>query len=211
MSLPFHISNEPILEWFVSECHKRKYPAKSTLIYAGDSADALYFIVSGSVSVIIEDQNGHEMVLAYLNPGDFFGEMGLFDGQDVRTAWVKAKEECEIAEISYSKFMQLCEAKPELLLKLTSQIAKRLTKTSEKVGDLAFLDVTGRVARTLMDLAKDPSAITHPNGMQIKITRQELGRIVGCSREMVGRVIKVLEEQGLIDVKGKTMVIHGTR
>ncbi|MCP4273990.1 MAG: helix-turn-helix domain-containing protein, partial [Gammaproteobacteria bacterium] len=71
--------------------------------------------------------------------------------------------------------------------------------------------VTGRVARALLDLAAQPSAMTHPDGMQIKITRQELGRIVGCSREMVGRVLKVLEEQGLIDVNGKTMVVHGTR
>ncbi|MCP3674882.1 MAG: cAMP-activated global transcriptional regulator CRP [Gammaproteobacteria bacterium] len=211
MPLPFHLSREPLLEWFVSQCHRRNYPAKSTLIYAGDNSDALYFVVSGSVSVIIEDQDGRELVLAYLNAGDFFGEMGLFDGQDVRTAWVKAKEESEIAEISYSKFMTIIQTKPELLLKIASQMAQRLNKTSQKVGDLAFLDVTGRVARALLELASEPAAMTHPDGMQIKITRQELGRIVGCSREMVGRVIKVLEEQGLIDVSGKTMVVHGTR
>ena len=211
MSLPFHISREPILEWFVSQCHRRRYPAKSTLIYAGDNADALYFLLSSSVSVLIEDQEGRELVLAYLNAGDFFGEMGLFDGQDVRSAWVKAKEESEIAEISYSKFMKITEEKPELLLKLAGQMAQRLNKTSQKVSDLAFLDVTGRVARALLDLAAEPSAMSHPEGMQIKITRQELGRIVGCSREMVGRVIKTLEEQGLIDVNGKTMVVHGTR
>ena len=72
-------------------------------------------------------------------------------------------------------------------------MATRLNKTSQKVCDFAFLDVTGRVARALLDLAAQPSAMTHPEGMQIKITRQELGRIVGCSREMVGRVLKVLE------------------
>ena len=77
--------------------------------------------------------------------------------------------------------------------------------------DLAFLDVTGRVARTLLDLCKEPDAMTHPDGMQIKITRQEIGRIVGCSREMVGRVLKTLEDQGLVRVKGKTMVVYGTR
>ncbi len=211
MTQPFHISREPLLEWFLSHCHRRHYSAKSTLIYAGDSADTLYFVISGSVSVVIEDQDGRELVLSYLNPGDFFGEMGLFEGQDVRSAWVKAREKSEIAEIGYSKFMQIVEQKPELLLKLASQMAARLNKTSQKVGDLAFLDVTGRVARALLDLAAQPSAMTHPEGMQIKITRQELGRIVGCSREMVGRVLKVLEEQGLIDVSGKTMVVHGTR
>ena len=79
------------------------------------------------------------------------------------------------------------------------------------MGDLAFLDVTGRVAGTLLDLCKQPDAMTHPDGMQIKVTRQEIGRIVGCSREMVGRVLKNLEEQGLVSVKGKTMVVYGTR
>jgi len=82
---------------------------------------------------------------------------------------------------------------------------------SRKVSDLAFMDVTGRVARTLLDLCKQPDAMTHPDGMQIRITRQEIGRIVGCSREMVGRVLKSMEEQGLISVKGKTIVVFGTR
>jgi CRP/FNR family cyclic AMP-dependent transcriptional regulator len=90
-------------------------------------------------------------------------------------------------------------------------MAGRLRHTSRKVSDLAFLDVIGRVARTLLDLCKQPDAMTHPDGMQIKITRQEIGRIVGCSREMAGRVLKTLEEQGSISAKGKTMVIFGTR
>src|SRR5690606_2668499 len=85
------------------------------------------------------------------------------------------------------------------------------SRTTRKAGDLAFLDVTGRVAGTLLELCREPDAMTHPDGMQIKITRQEIGRIVGCSREMVGRVLKELEEQGLVSVKGKTMVVYGTR
>ena len=137
--------------------------------------------------------------------------MGLFDGQDIRSAWVKAKAESEIAEVGYPKFQQLAAENPEILMRLSGQMALRLRNTSQKVGDLAFMDVTGRVARTLLDLCKEPDAMTHPDGMQIKITRQELGRIVGCSREMVGRVLKVLEEQGHIHVKGKTMVIFGAR
>jgi CRP/FNR family cyclic AMP-dependent transcriptional regulator len=86
-----------------------------------------------------------------------------------------------------------------------------LRNTTRKVGDLAFFDVTGRVARCLLDLCKQPDAMTHPDGMQIKVTRQEIGRIVGCSREMVGRVLKDLEERNLVSVKGKTMVVFGTR
>src|SRR5690554_6529958 len=199
------------LDYFLSQCHRRRYPAKSTIIYAGDKSDSLFYIVKGSVTVIIEDDDGREMIMAYLNAGDFFGEMGLFDNMDSRSAWVKAKSECEVAEISYTKFREIAQQDPRVLYFIGEQMASRLRQTTRKVGDLAFLDVTGRVARTLLDLCKEPDAMTHPDGMQIKITRQEIGRIVGCSREMVGRVLKTLEEQGLVRVKGKTMVVFGTR
>jgi CRP/FNR family cyclic AMP-dependent transcriptional regulator len=208
VSLTPHIKN---VEEFLVHCHRRRYPAKSTLIYAGDKSDSLYYIIKGSVTVLIEDDEGREMIVAYLNDGDFFGEMGLFGDEDPRSAWIRAKTECEVAEISYSKFEELTHSHPEFLFALGSQMARRLRNTTRKVGDLAFLDVTGRVARTLLDLCKEPDAMTHPDGMQIKITRQEIGRIVGCSREMVGRVLKTLEDQGLVSVKGKTMVVFGTR
>nr|WP_298115217.1 cAMP-activated global transcriptional regulator CRP [uncultured Pseudomonas sp.] len=202
------------LDKLLAHCHRRRYTAKSTIIYAGDRCETLFFIVKGSVTILIEDDDGREMIIAYLNAGDFFGEMGLFDkdgAEKERSAWVRAKTECEVAELSYAKFRELTEQDPDILYALGSQMAERLRNTTRKVGDLAFLDVTGRVAHTLLDLCKQPDAMTHPDGMQIKITRQEIGRIVGCSREMVGRVLKALEEQGLVNVKGKTMVIFGTR
>ena len=208
------VSLKPVIkniEEFLSHCHRRRYPSKSTIIYAGDASDSLYYIIKGSVTVLIEDDDGREMIVAYLNDGDFFGEMGLFDPDDSRSAWVRAKTECEVAEISYAKFREVSERHPEILFAISNQLARRLRETTRKVGDLAFLDVTGRVARTLLELCKQPDAMTHPDGMQIKITRQEIGRIVGCSREMVGRVLKTLEEQGLVNVKGKTMVVFGTR
>ena len=98
-----------------------------------------------------------------------------------------------------------------MLYNLANQLADRLRNTTQKVGDLAFLDVAGQVAGQLLILCKEPDAMTHPDGMRIKITRQEIGRLVGCSREMVGRVLKTLEEQGLVRVKGKTMVVLGAR
>ncbi len=198
----------------LEHCHKREFSSKSTIIFAGDRCDSLFFILQGSVTILIEDDDGKEMIIAYLNQGDFFGEMGLFscsNGEQERSAWVRAKTTCEVAEISYTKFRELTDKDPDMLYALGNQMADRLRNTTRKVGDLAFLDVTGRVARTLLDLCKEPDAMTHPDGMQIKITRQEIGRIVGCSREMVGRVLKNLEEQGLVDVKGKTMVVFGTR
>lgn len=199
------------LDRFLEHCHRRHYPAKSVIIYAGDKPDVLYYIIDGSVSVLIEDEDGHEIVLAYLNKGDFFGEMGLFSEEPNRSAWVRTRSACEVAEISYNKFRQLYAEHPDILFAMASQMAARLRNTSRKVSDLAFMDVTGRVARTLLDLCKQPDAMTHPDGMQIRITRQEIGRIVGCSREMVGRVLKSMEEQELIHVKGKTIVVFGTR
>lgn len=199
------------VEEFLSHCHRRKYPAKSTIIYAGDQGDTLYYIVKGSVSVVIEDENiGKEIILAYLNPGDFVGEMGLFD-QEERSAWIRTKTECEVGEISYGKFIELSTQRPEFLFAVSKQVVQRLRDTTRKVGDLAFLDATGRVARTLLNLCTEPDAMTHPDGMQIKITHQEIGRIVGCSREMVGRVLKDLEQRGLVSIAGKTMVVFGTR
>ena len=104
-------------------------------------------------------------------------------------------------------FRDLITRDNSLLLKLTLQLTQRLSKTTQKVGELAFLDVTGAIARTLLDLSKQPDAMTHSDGLQIKVTCQELGRIAGCSREMAGRVLKTLENQGLVRTRGKTMVI----
>ncbi len=205
------IEPNPAVERFLSHCHRRSYPKQSVIIHGGDTPNSLYYITKGSVSVIAEENDGREMVLAYLNAGDFFGEMGLFSKDPARSAWIRAREACEVAEISYERFRQLAMDEPEILFKLSSQMAFRLRRTSNMVARLAFMDVSGRVARTLLDLCEQPDAMTHPDGMQIRITRQELGRIVGCSREMVGRVLKNLEQQNMIAAKGKTIVIHGTR
>ena len=202
---------DPTLEWFLSHCHIHKYPAKSTLINAGEKAETLYYLIKGSIAVSVKDDEGKEMILSYLSQGDFFGELGLFEDVKVRSAWVKAKTTCEVAEISYKKFRQLIQVNPEILMYLTSQLARRLQNTSKQVSNLAFLDVTGRIAQTLLHLARMPDAMTHPEGMQIKITRQEIGQMVGCSRETVGRILKMLEDQGLISAHGKTIVVYGTR
>ncbi len=113
--------------------------------------------------------------------------------------------------MTYPRFRQIAAESPTLLFELATQLASRLDRTNRKLGDLAFVDVTGRVAHAIMDLCNEPDAMTHPEGMQIKVSRQELSRLVGCSREMAGRVLKVLEEQGLLTARGKTMVVYGVR
>ena len=204
------------LEPFLGYCHRHTYPAKKDLMKPDDPADTLLYVVDGQLTVLLEDEEGKEIILTYLNKGDFIGEMGLFAPQPRRSVIIRTRAACELAEITYKKLEQLLNGEledysKEFLYAIGKQLSDRLVQTSRKVSHLAFLDVTGRVASTLLDLAKQPDAMTHPDGMQIRITRQEIGRIVGCSREMVGRVLKDLEAQELISVKGKTMVIFGTR
>ena len=152
------------------------------------------------------------MVVSYLNLGDFFGEMGLFNPEDeIRSAEVSTREASKIAEISYERFMKIKGQFPDILFAVAGQMATRLRKTTFKLKNLAFVDVSGRIAHTLMDLCKQPDAMTHPDGMQIKVTRQELGKIAGCSREMAGRVLKALELEGLVQVSGKTVVVLNAR
>ena len=204
------------LESFLHLCHKKKYPAKTTIIHPGDKGDRLYYIIEGSLSVCMEDEGDHEIVLAYLNKDEFIGEVGVFKGTEIREVAVKSRTHCLLAEISYGRLHQLLKSDlidyaADLLYLLGEHLSSRLIITSRKVRDLAFLDVEGRIAGTLLMLCKEPDAMTHPDGMQLYITRQEIGRIVGCSREMAGRVLKELENKELISAHGKTIVVFGTR
>ena len=169
--------SNPSLERFLNHCHRKSYPAKKNIIHEGDEPHSLYYIIKGSVSVLAENDEGAEIILAFLNSGDFFGEAGLFKEKLDRSAIVVAKSECDIAEISYTQFRKLVTEDPEILFMLSGQIFDRLIKTSQKVRDLIFLDVSGRIARTLLELSQQPDAMTHPEGMQIKITRQDIAKI----------------------------------
>lgn len=204
------------IERFLQLCHRRRYPSKSPIIRPGDVANTLYYIIEGSLAVTTEDEDGRELILAYINEGDFIGEMGLFMETERREVLVRARAPCELAEISYERLFQLFEGPlkeecPRILFAIASQLTKRVLQTSRKVSRLAFMDVTSRVARTLVDLCEEPDAMSHPDGTQIRISRQEISRIVGCSREMVGRVLKQLEAEGRIAVSGKTIVVFRER
>ena len=201
---------------FLSFCHTKRYDKNVEFIRQGVPAESMYYLIEGSVAALIEDEDQREIVLAYINKGEFIGEMGLFTPQTTRSVMIRTRVPCRVAEITYTRLDRLLDNEMKshakaMLCAIASQLSQRLRQTSRKVGHLAFLDVTGRIARNLLDLCKQPDAMTHPDGMQIRITRQEIGRIVGCSREMAGRVLKNLEEQGLIGVKGKTIVVFGTR
>ena len=205
----------PTLETFLKHAHRKTFDAKKIIIHEGDVSDSLYYIIEGSVNVQAENEAGDEIILAHLNEGDFFGESGLFefDENDAgkRTAWVITRSKSILAEMSYNQFRKIAGEDPSIMFLLTSQIFGRLRKTSDKVRDLIFLDVKGRIAHCLLELAKEPDAMTHPDGMQIKSTRQDIAKMVGCSREMAGRVLKELEDEDLISAHGKTIVVFGTR
>ena len=208
--------SDAALHRFLSVCHRRRYPTKTAIFRPGDPAQTLYYIIDGSLSISSEDDEGRELILAYMNKGEFIGEMGLFVDSQKREVLVRSRTACELAEISYERLFNLFEGPlkddaPRILFQIGSQLSRRLLQSSRKVSRLAFMDVTGRVARTLLDLCQEPDALSHPQGTQIRISRQEISRIVGCSREMVGRVLKQLEEQDKISVKGKTIVVFGTR
>ncbi len=212
-ALPARASTAPSpgVQRFIEHARRRVVPSRTLLISAGEPPESLFLVVSGSVEVLIEDDEGNDMVLAYLGKGQFFGEMGLFGLGHGRSAFVRARGRSEIAEMPYARFRALAQEAPSLMAEIAAQLALRLERTNRKLGDLAFVDVSGRIAHALIDLCGEPEALTHPEGMQIRVSRQELSRLVGCSREMAGRVLKSLEEQGLLRAHGKTVVVFGVR
>lgn len=203
----------PALQNFLHYCHIRNYPPKTTLIHVGDSSEKLYFIIKGSVSVgTTGEEDGRELIYAYLHEGQFIGEIGIFNKTDSRMVNIKTRCHCQLAEIDHTRLRHLLKVDLatdafDILFMVGKQLADRLILTSRNFRDLAFMDVEGRIARTLLDLSAEPDAKMHENGVQLKITRQELSRLVGCSREVAGRVLKELELKKLITAHGKTIVV----
>jgi CRP/FNR family cyclic AMP-dependent transcriptional regulator len=201
---------------FFDHCHRRRFGSRTDVFRPGDPAHVLYYVVSGSLSVISEETDGRELVLGYVNQGEFIGEMGLFFAAERREVVIRTRSACELAEIGYERLHHLLQHElagdaPRLLYAIATQLSKRLLDTSRKASRLAFLDVSSRIVRTLHDLCHEPDALSHPQGTQIRISRQELARIVGCSREMAGRVLKQLQADGKLHARGKTVVVYGTR
>ena len=207
------VINQDAISRFLTFCHTSEFPKKGLILRAGTPANKLYYLVDGSASVIDSDEDGNEIILAYLNAGDFIGELGLFYRSNARTANIRARTNCVLAEIEYSRLHQLFENElkdihPHILTAVGLQLAQRLLQTSRRVTRLAFMDVSGRIARTLSELCSQPDAKTHPKGMQLHISRQEIARIVGCKRETVGRVLKTMQEDNLVEAKGMDIVVY---
>ena len=177
------------LKPFLTHCHRRRYPAKTEFIPPPDTPDRIFYLVPAQVTICLEDEEGREIILSYLNKGDFIGEMGLFMPMPKRSVMVRTRSSCELAEISYSKLEQLFEGdlKPytkDILYALGAQLTQRLLHTSRKVGHLAFLDVTGRIAGTLLELCK---RIESEMGRELPAPRGAIPRRGICARSWSAR------------------------
>ena len=209
------LSNVSALERLFLTCsRKRKLKKKDVVIPYLEGERCLYKIAQGTMRVALTNSDSEGVVcISHLRPGDIFGEQGLFESAPAQlaTATMQARTDVHLLAVTHDELKRAASTIPAIYAELSSLINHRLGETTEKLLQLVFDDLEQRCYKSLVEITRMPDALTHPDGMQIKITRQEIGRIVGCSREMVGRVLKSLEEQGLVFVKGKTMVVFGTR
>lgn len=198
----------PTLQWVISHCKIKRYRAKSLLMHTGDPSKKLYYFIKGSAAVFIKNEEQKESILWYLNEGMFIGSLGLFELDSSYGFCVRTKTCCEIAEINYDSYKRLMLEYPSILVELIKQISFHLENAIERIKDLCFTDLTSRIAKTLIHLTYQPDAMSHPEGIQLKLTREEIGQLVGCSRETVGRILRTLESQQLLSAKGKTIIVH---
>jgi CRP/FNR family cyclic AMP-dependent transcriptional regulator len=182
-------------------------PRGTIILNEGDLGDSLFVIASGRVKVFIGDEDGREITLKILNSGDFFGEMSLID-KEPRSASVAAIENTTLKILSYQSFHDCSARSPSIATAVMTALAKRLRDADRKISNLALMDVYGRVASTLLELA-----ISTDGKLVIgeKLSQQEIANMVGASREMVNRILKDLSDRGYISVEAKQITIHDER
>lgn len=185
---------------------RRSAPRGSLIMAAGDPTDSLYLVISGRLKVMMSDSDGKEVILSILGPGEFFGEMGLIDDHP-RSASVVAMEPCELLALTRRDFRKCLAENFDMAMAVMRGLVKRLREADRKIGSLALLDVYGRVARLLLDMAEDV------DGQKIvtrRLPKQDIAKMVGASREMVSRVMKDLQMGGYIEMRGSTIVLRDT-
>ncbi|UCF39902.1 MAG: Crp/Fnr family transcriptional regulator [Gemmatimonadota bacterium] len=181
---------------------ERTYPKNSVILFEDDPGDALYVVLTGEVKVVLIGEDGREVILSILRSGDFFGEMSLIDDQP-RSAHVIATEDSNLLVLRRDEFRQCLEDAPRIALGLLQALSRRLRRADDKIGGLVLLDVNGRVARVLVELADEHDGEHVPR----KITHHMLAQMIGSSRETVSRTIRDLGERGLIKVSRKDITI----
>ena len=180
----------------------KAFPKNAIIISEGDRSDSLFIVQSGKVKVYLADEDGKELMLSTHGPGEYFGEMILDDGP--RSASVMTLEPSRFSVITTDQFKQFLAQHPDIGLELIKSLIYRVRALTKTVGNLGLLDVYGRVARLLLDMAIEE------NGKQVikeHLTQQDMASRVGCSREMISRILKDLRVGGYIKLDGDRMVI----
>jgi CRP/FNR family cyclic AMP-dependent transcriptional regulator len=183
---------------------RRTFPKHTVLIQEGSHGDSLYLIISGRVKVFLDNQEGKEITLALLGPGDFVGEMALIDDEP-RSAGVVTLDTCVLMVFSRADFRHTLAHNPSLSINLMKSLTHRLRDADRQIKSLALLDVYGRVARTLLQLARPV------NGQMViseRLTHKDIAGMVGASREMVSRIFKHLTTAGHIRVVKRQIIVN---
>ena len=175
---------------------KRRFKRGEALVEQGQKSNALFILLTGRARVMTSDSRGREVILATLAQGDYLGEMSIIDNEP-HSATVRAEVQTDVRMLGRAEFARCLTENASMSLVVMRGLVKRLRHADRKIESLALLDVYGRVAHALLDFA-----VPDAQGQLVikdKISRQDLAKMVGASREMVSRVMKDLEERGFIE------------
>jgi len=184
---------------------RRRAARGEQVVRAGEDAESLIILLTGRAKVTNFDEEGREIILAWLGPGEFFGEMGLIDGSP-RSASVVAVEPCEMLVIGKNEFQRCMQENFQVAQKLMRILVRRLREADRSIESLALLDVYGRVARLLLDMSEEEDG---KRLVRQKISKQDMARMIGASREMVSKVMRDLEVGGYIICDSDLITITG--
>ncbi|MBC7599843.1 MAG: Crp/Fnr family transcriptional regulator [Polaromonas sp.] len=177
---------------------KRRYKRAEAIVEQGKQSNALSIILNGRARVVTTDAKGREVILAILHPGDYMGEMSLIDNEP-HSATVRTEVQTDVLVVGRPEFARCLPENSSMAYAVLRGLVHRLRQADRKIESLALMDVYGRVARSLLE-----SAVADREGKLVirdKVSRQDLAKMVGASREMVSRVMKDLEERGFIETR----------
>lgn len=192
----------PLLDQIAAGATVRTFPKRAIIVTEGDDTDSLYVVLAGKARVFVSDDKGREVQLNQLGPGEYFGEITLDGGP--RSASVMALEDCRCALVKRSEFTAFLEAHPELALHIVRKLARRVRDLTENVRSLALMDVYGRVARLLLELAEEKEGRLV---VSEQLTHKDIASRVGASREMISRIFSDLSEGGYVRKEDGHLVI----
>jgi CRP/FNR family transcriptional regulator len=187
---------------------RRTYHKDDFLFREGDEGTHLYVVVAGVVKISRTGRDGSELVMALLGPGDVLGELALFNESDERTADAQAIEATECVTLARRQLLDFLIARPELMLRLIAQLAAHIRSKDETLAEVAFLDITGRVARKLLELAETHGRQVEEGVLiELRLSQRTLAGMVAASRENVNRALSRFAAGGVIRMDSGTITV----